>query len=181
MMASIKRIASGSVCAVVAIIAIVVSTNKVRTNEHGLALIGNAESCRREPYVCPAGVLTDGIGNTQGVKPGSRKSDSEIARDWARNILEAESCINVYFRGREMSDSAFSAMTSAAFNMGCYHLRFYKGTDGLYRPTSISKQANRGNWVEMCHQLTDFVNSGGKTLPGLVARRAKERSLCLEK
>lgn len=60
-MATIKRIASGSACAVAVIIAIVISAGNVRTSERGLELIGNAESCRRDPYACPAGVLTDGI------------------------------------------------------------------------------------------------------------------------
>ena len=82
--------ATGAVCSVAAIIAIVLNAGHVRTNERGLELIGNAEGCRRDPYVCPAAVLTDGIGNTHGVKPGVRKTDKQIAADWERNILEAE-------------------------------------------------------------------------------------------
>ena len=66
--------AVGAVCSVGAIIALVMSDGHVRTNQRGLELIGNAEACRRDPYVCPAGVLTDGIGNTHGVKAGTRKN-----------------------------------------------------------------------------------------------------------
>ncbi|EOX5553967.1 lysozyme [Yersinia enterocolitica] len=180
-MTSIRRVASATVCSVIVIIAIVVSNNKIRTTEQGLVIIGSAESCRREPYTCPAGLLTDGVGNTYGVKSGTRKSDKEIARDWQRNILEAEKCINTYFNGREMSDNAFSAMTSAAFNMGCYNLRFYKNSDGEYRQTSIHKHANSGSWLQMCNHLPDFANSRGTKLPGLVVRREQERVLCLTK
>lgn len=86
-MATIKRIASGSACAVAVIIAIVISAGNVRTSERGLELIGNAESCRRDPYACPAGVLTDGIGNTHGVKAGVIKTDTQIAEDWERTFL----------------------------------------------------------------------------------------------
>ncbi|CNK29659.1 Uncharacterised protein [Yersinia aldovae] len=42
MMASIKRIASGTVCSVIVIIAIVVSNDKIRTTEQGLVIIGGA-------------------------------------------------------------------------------------------------------------------------------------------
>lgn len=181
-MAAIRKVgADVAVCSVMAIIAIVVASGKVRTNEPGLELIGNAEACRREPYYCPAGVLSDGIGNTHDVKAGTRKTDQQIAADWQKNILDAEKCINTYFRGRDMSDNAFSAMTSAAFNMGCSSLRSYYSPARKARfETSISKYAQAGNWTMMCNHLPDFVNGGGKKLPGLVIRRDKEKALCLE-
>lgn len=174
---SIKQ-AAAPMCAVTAIIALVVSWGQVRTNAEGLALIGNAEDCRREPYRCPAGRLTDGIGNTHGVKPGTHKTDQQIAADWQRNILDAEHCINTYFRGHEMSDNTFSAMTSAAFTTGCYGLRTYKGKDGQRHETTLHKLAQQGKWREMCERLPEF-NSGGK-YPGLTKRREAERQLCLK-
>lgn len=181
-MTTLKRVAIGTACAVSAIIAIVVSNGTVRTSEKGLELIGNAEACRRDPYVCPAGVLTDGIGNTHGVKAGVIKTDAQIAADWENNILQAEKCINGFFRGRDMSDNAFSAMTSAAFNMGCLNLRtYYSEVQKKRIETSIHKYAQAGNWPMMCNHLPDFVSGNGKKLPGLVIRRDKERALCLTK
>jgi lysozyme len=82
-----KAGAAGIVCSVAAIIAIVLGNGHVRTNERGLELIGNAESCRRDPYVCPAGVLTDGMGNTHGVKPGTVKNDQQIAAEWENTSM----------------------------------------------------------------------------------------------
>lgn len=79
-----KSGAAGVVCSVATIIAIVINAGHVRTNERGLELIGNAESCRRDPYLCPAGVLTDGMGNTHGVKPGTIKNDQQIAAEWEK-------------------------------------------------------------------------------------------------
>src|SRR5476649_1188346 len=107
---AITKKAGAAVCSVMTIIAIVVASGQVRTNEPGLELIGNAESCRRDPYICPAGYRTDGIGNTHDVKAGTRKTDQQIAADWQQNILDVEKCINSYFRGRDMTDNAFSAM-----------------------------------------------------------------------
>lgn len=174
-----KRTTAGAVCSVGAIIALVLSMGLgVRTNKEGLELIGNAEACRRTPYMCPAGVLTDGVGNTHNVKPGTRKSDEQIASDWAANIRDAEHCINSQFRGAEMNDNQFSAMTSAAFNMGCRNLMSYTNAQGKRVPTTIWRHASAARWPEMCDRLLDFTKSGGKVLQGLVTRRGKEKALC---
>ena len=111
--------AVGAICSVAAIIAIVLGNGNVRTNERGLELIGNAEGCRRDPYLCPAAKLTDGVGNTHGVKTGVRKTDAQIAADWERNILDAERCVNSYGNGGNLSDDTVSAVTSITFNIGC--------------------------------------------------------------
>lgn len=161
----------GLVCSVAAIIAIVMSNGTVRTNKAGLELIGNAESCRREPYNCPAGILTDGIGNTHGVKSGTVKTNEQIAADWEKNILDAEACVNRYGNGRNIGDNAFSAMTSLTFNVGC----------GAIRTSTAFKLLNSGRTAEACNQLSRWVYSGKQLLPGLVIRRDKERTLCLTK
>ncbi len=181
-MATLKKAGiAGGVCSVMTIIGIVVSMGNIRTNEEGLEIMGNAESCRRAPYYCPAGDLTDGVGNTHGVYIGTVKTDKQIADDWTKNIQAAEKCINGYFNGMRMGDNAFSAMTSAAFNMGCVSLRTYYSPARKTRiETSIHKNAQKGNWPAMCNNLLDFVNGGGKKLPGLVVRREKEKALCLK-
>ena len=45
----------GAICAIAVMITIVMGNGNVRTNRAGLELIGNAEGCRRDPYMCPAG------------------------------------------------------------------------------------------------------------------------------
>lgn len=162
---------AGGLCSVAAIIAIVVSNGTVRTSEKGLELIGNAESCRRDPYVCPAGVLTDGIGNTHGVKAGVIKTDAQIAADWEKNILEAESCVNKFGNGKKLNQGQFDAVTSITFNAGCAQMQ--KST--MYRMLRDSK------FTEACNQFPRWTYGGGKQLPGLVTRRDKERALCLTK
>lgn len=168
-MATLKRVATGTACAVSAIIAIVVSNGTVRTSEKGLELIGNAESCRRDPYVCPAGVLTDGIGNTHGVKAGVIKTDTQIAANWEKNILQAESCVNKYGNGNKLNQGQFDAVTSITFNAGCPQMQ--KST--MYR------MLREGKFTEACYQFPRWTYGGGKQLPGLVIRREKEKALCL--
>ncbi|CFR18197.1 lysozyme [Yersinia frederiksenii] len=170
-MTTLKRVAIGTACAVSAIIAIVVSNGTVRTSEKGLELIGNAEACRRDPYVCPAGVLTDGIGNTHGVKAGVIKTDAQIAVDWEKNILEAERCVIRYANGNKLSQGAFDAATSITFNTGCPSMQ----------KSTMFQYFRAGNVIAACEQFTRWVYGGGKKLAGLVVRRDKERALCLTK
>ena len=170
-MASVSRKGVvGAACGVMSIIAILVSNGVVRTSEPGLELIGDAESCQRDPYVCPAGVLTDGIGNTHGVKPGVRKSDAQIAADWQRNILQAESCVNKYANGKKLNQGQFDAVTSITFNAGC----------GQMQKSTMFRMFRDGKFTEACNQFPRWVYGGGKKLPGLVIRREKEKAMCLK-
>ncbi|MEI9573161.1 lysozyme [Enterobacter kobei] len=164
--------AVGAICSVAAIIAIVLGNGNVRTNERGLELIGNAEGCRRDPYLCPAAKLTDGVGNTHGVKTGVRKTDAQIAADWERNILDAERCVNSYGNGGNLSDDTFSAVTSITFNIGCGTMR--KST--LYAFLREGPKA----WPSACNQFPRWVYAGKSILPGLVTRREAEKQLCMD-
>lgn len=164
-----KKIAADVVCSVSVIIGIVMNNGQVRTNQGGLELIGNAKSCRRAPYVCPAGILTDGIGNTHGVVDGTRKSDEQIAADWQKNILDAESCVDKYAAGKRLSDNSFSTAVSIAFNAGCPNIE----------ASTMFQLFRAGNIQAACEQFPRWVYSGEKKLPGLVVRRNKERALCL--
>lgn len=163
---------TGAICSIAAIITLVVNQHsEIRTPPEALQVIGDAEGCRRDPYMCPAGVLTDGVGNTHGVHPG--KSLEQIAADWSRNIAEAERCINKGYGGAAMSDATFGAMVSMAFNHGCQRLSYNRsGTK-----TTIKRLAEVGDWRGMCNQIQRW-DSGGKW-PGIIKRRAKERALCL--
>jgi len=165
-----KAGAAGIVCSVAAIIALVLGNGQVRTNERGLELIGNAESCRRDPYVCPAGVLTDGMGNTLGVKPGTVKNDQQIAAEWEKNILDAESCVIRYANGRNLSDDTFSAAVSVTFRAGC----------GNMRSSTMFSLFQKGDLKGACYQFPRWVYGGGRVLPGLVTRAGKEEALCLD-
>lgn len=165
-----KSGAAGIVCSVATIIAIVLNAGHVRTNERGLELIGNAESCRRDPYVCPAGVLTDGMGNTHGVKVGTIKNDQQIAAEWERNILEAEACVNRYANGKYLPDDTFSAAVSVTFRAGC----------GNMRSSTMFSLFRSGDLKAACYQFPRWVWGGGRILPGLVTRAGDEEALCLD-
>ncbi len=162
-----RKTAAGVICSVGVIIGIVMNNGQVRTNKAGLELISNAESCRRDPYVCPAGILTDG--NTHCVVDGSRKTNQQIAADWQKKILEAERCVDKYAGGKKLPSNPFSAAVSIAFNAGCPKVQ----------ASTMFQLLRSGNIQAACEEFPRWVYGGGKVLPGLVARREKESELCL--
>lgn len=171
----LKTRITGAVCSVVVIIGLSVQLypDKLRSSPEGQALIGNEEGCRRDPYCDGVGVLTVGMGSTGHVE-NRRYSDEEIAARWVKDVAGAEDCVNRYFRGKDMPQRPFEAMTSLVMNVGCYGVRWNRKA---VRPTQIYREAQAGNWVAMCHRIPDFPYSGGK--PVLAARRAREEAWCL--
>ncbi len=170
-MSNVKKGAAGAVCSVMVIIGLVLSSGEVKTSQAGLELIGNAEGCRRDPYKCPADVWTDGVGNTHGVKPGVRKTDQQIAKDWTGNIQVAERCVIRYANGDKLSQGAFDAATSITFNAGC----------AAMQKSTMFRLFRQGETAAACDQFPRWVYAGGVKLNGLVSRRDKERTLCLAK
>ena len=161
---------TGGACAVSAIIAMVLSMDTgLRINQAGLELIGNAESCRRDPYLCPARVLTVGIGSTGKVE-NRRYADKEIAEMWVTDIRAAEKCVNKYANGKRMTDNQLSAITSFAFNVGC----------GALQKSTLARYANREQWPQMCGELSKWVYIGKEKSNGLANRRALEVALCIK-
>lgn len=148
---------------------------EIRTSPQGLAIIGNAEGCRRDPYRCPANVLTVGVGSTEAsglpIDPKKRYTDREIANRWAADLQIAENCVNRYGNGTKMPQGAFDAMTSLTFNVGC----------GAMRKSTLFRLAQTGYSPKLCDEFPRWNKAGGKVLKGLVIRREKERALCLMK
>ncbi|HHW7447882.1 lysozyme [Pasteurella multocida] len=161
-------------CSVAMIIAVVMSDHsiEIRTGERGLEIIGNAEGCAREPYRCPADVLTVGIGSTElSGLPIERKrySDEEIAKRWVNDIKVAEKCVNNWANGKNLPQGAFEATVSITFNVGCSKLKY----------STLFKHAKNGDIQAMCDQFPRWKYANGKVLRGLEIRRQKERELCL--
>ncbi|MBV7387460.1 lysozyme [Pasteurellaceae bacterium TAE3-ERU1] len=141
--------------------------------EKGMELIGKVEGCRRDPYHCPSDVLTVGIGSTEAggepINPNKRYSDKEIAKRWAKDIQNAEQCVNRYANGAKLTQGQFEALTSLTFNVGC----------GRLKHSTIYRLAREGKQTELCNEFRRWIYAGGKPLQGLINRRERERDLCL--
>ena len=169
-MRNMKKIATSAICSVSVIIGIVLAnySDEIRTSKAGLEIIGNAESCIREPYYCPANILTVGIGSTGNVEQ-KRYTDEEIARRWVDDIKTAEMCVNRYANGFHLPQSIFDASVSITFNVGCSKMR----------TSTMFKHLNNGNYRSACNEFPRWNKAGGVVLNGLVNRREKEKALCL--
>ncbi len=64
-----------------------------------------------------------------------------------------------------------AALISFTFNIG----------DGAFEKSRLLKKLNAGDYAGAANQLDVWVHAGGKRLPGLVNRRAKEKALFLRK
>ncbi len=106
-----------AVAAVLAIAALLPQTPTLKTSAAGLALIADFEGCRLSAYQCSAGVWTNGIGHTAGVKPQTQISERQAAVNLVEDVMRVEKgiarCMPV-----AMPQPVYDAVVSFAFNVG---------------------------------------------------------------
>jgi lysozyme len=141
--------------------------------KEGLTLIKRFEGFRGSAYRCPAGVWTIGYGHTSAAGPPRVIQGSEMSLGDADTVLAAD--VGVFAAAvrkglkRELSDVQFSALVSFAYNVGV----------GAFQSSSVLKAVNAGDFEAVPRRLQLWVKGGGRTLPGLVKRRAAESELFL--
>jgi lysozyme len=143
----------------------------MRITEEGLALIKRFEGFRSRAYRCSAGVWTIGYGHTSMAGAPEVTPDLEVSRADAEVILRrdvAKFAEGVAARiARKLTAPQFSALVSFAYNVGL----------GNFAKSSVLKAVNAGDFDAVPRRLQMWVKAGGRTLPGLVRRRAAEAEL----
>ena len=139
--------------------------------EEGLALIRRLEGFRSEAYRDAVGVWTIGYGHTSMAGPpavtaGLRITAEEGAAILARDVEAVAQGVRRAVTA-ELTGNQFSALVSFAYNVGL----------GAFRASSVLKTVNAGAFADVPARLALWVKAGGKTLPGLVRRRALEGEL----
>ncbi|MCE4222125.1 lysozyme [Methylobacterium sp. C25] len=76
-----------------------------------------------------------------------------------------EKCIT-----REILDPTYVAFLDLAYNIG----------SGAFCRSTVVRKFNAGDRRGACDALLLFNKAGGKVIPGLTARRERERALCLK-
>jgi len=175
----VKRLVKKCAIGVVVALGIALAPEALRTSREAQEKIAGWEDCYLTPYYCPAGVATVGIGSTGNVTARQYTAE-EVAQRWINDMQRAEKCVNLNFEGEQMPQRVFEATTDAAFNVGCTGLMWFTDGQGRKQKTTIWRNAQAHNWTGVCDRLTDFVNSGGRRLPGLVNRRTDFKKWCSE-
>lgn len=142
----------------------------MKISDEGLALIKEAEGFREKAYLCPAGVWTIGYGHTGGVKAGQTVSRTEAERLLRADVAATERGVSALAAdaGVELSQRQFDALVSFAFNVGL---------DALQRSTLWRKVAKDPADATIATEFGKWIYAGGRKLPGLIKRRAKEAEL----
>lgn len=132
------------------------------------------------PYLCPAGVPTQGYGTV--FRPDGRKvamDDPPITQQTAEQWLKVD-LLNTYAPGvvrqcpilltlalRENDWAKINAIIDFAYNLGV----------GRLQTSTLKRKINAQDWQGAKEQLMLWTRGGGRVLPGLVRRRQAECAL----
>jgi lysozyme len=137
-----------------------------RINAAGLALIKEFEGCRLEAYRDAVGIWTIGYGSTgPHVHPNSRITPQEAEALLLSDLERFERAVDE--ASPQATDNQFAAMVALAFNIGI---------SALLRST-VLREHKAGNHEAAARAFGLWSKAGGKTLAGLVRRRAAESDL----
>lgn len=135
-------------------------------NEAGLAIVKDSEGLRLKAYVCPAGVLTIGYGSTgKHVKPGMVITEAEAEKLLRDDLARFERFVEM--RCGPSNDNQFSALVSFAFNVG----------EQALATSTLRRFHTAGDYANAAKQFARWNKAGGRVLPGLTKRRAREAAL----
>lgn len=140
-------------------------------NQAGRNLIKTFEGCRLEAYRDSVGVWTIGYGHTsmagppgvaRGMKISQGEADALFDADVGKFAAQVEKLIKT-----PLNDFQFSAIVSLAYNIGL----------GNLRNSSALRAINTGRLDLVPGRIQLWTKAGGRTLAGLVKRRAAEAAL----
>lgn len=138
----------------------------MHTSQKGLDLIKSFEGLRLSAYKCPADVWTIGYGTTAGVKPGQTITKERAEELLREDLKRFEGYVDRLVKV-PLTQGQYDALVSFVYNLG---------PDALEKSTLLD-QLNLGDYDSAAEQFGRWVKAGGKTLAGLVRRRAAERAL----
>ena len=129
-----------------------------------------AEGFHQKVYTDPIGLPTVCVGHMdKALKKGETFSIEEcmamFATDWKKHQAQLDSVVKVPYK----SEWQRQALTDFTFNVGL----------GNVKSSTLIKLVNQGRHKAACEQLSKWVKAGGKTLKGLVTRRANTMPYCL--
>lgn len=136
----------------------------MKISQKGLEIIKKHEGCRLKAYLDPVGIPTIGYGHTAGVKMGQTITQAQADAYLVQDAGTAERAVFRYDSTYHWNQNQFDALVSFTFNCGSGNL------DKLLA-------GGKRTVEEVSAKLPSYCKAGGRTLPGLVRRRAEEKAL----
>jgi lysozyme len=145
----------------------------MQLSDNGLRLIKGFEGYHRllpdgscTTYYCPANVLTLGYGCTVGIKEGDTWTEAQAEDALRKEIAKHEAAVTRLVTV-ELNQNQADALISFSYNCG----------SGALATSTLLKRVNAQDWAAAGREFGRWNKGGGKVLPGLVARRAREAAL----
>ncbi len=142
----------------------------MKTSQAGIDVIKSFEGCELTAYVCPAGVLTIGVGHTgPDVKPGMTITQARADELLAQDLVRFEQAVDRLIDPTQQQ-CQFDAIVSFTFNVG----------EGALEGSTLRRRMNAGEDLNTVarEELPKWVKgAGNEPLPGLVRRRDAEVAL----
>jgi lysozyme len=141
-------------------------------SDAGLALIKSHEGCMLQSYPDPgtgADPWTIGYGHTGAeVVPGLI---------WTQEQCDAQLQADMVSRERTVSRFVLAPITQNSFDALCSFV--YNVGQGAFVGSTMLKKINAHDYAGAADQFQFWNKSGGRVMPGLIARRADEAKLFL--
>lgn len=140
-----------------------------------LALIRRFEGMYLEPYLCPAGIPTIGVGATY-YEDGTRVqlTDAPITREraealllWHVKTVYLPAVLKLCPAIIHETPGRVAALIDWTFNLGA----------GNLRASNLRRRVNAAAWDLVPDELRKWNKAGGRVLRGLVIRRDAEAAL----
>ena len=126
------------------------------------------EGSLHKAYYDAKGVLTIGYGytgkiNGKKIKIGDTITEAQATKYLEQEITKAQNVIKDKVKV-PLSQNMFDALTSFVYNVG----------SGNFGSSTLLKLLNKGDYIGASEEFKKWRRSGGKILPGLIARRKEE-------
>ena len=140
----------------------------------GIDLISNFEGLKLKAYHDSAGVCTIGFGTTVYPNGTRVQLNDQCSVEQAKNFMHHDlarfekavrSSVKV-----TLNQNQFDALVSLSYNIGV----------GAFNNSTLLKLLNQNDYVGASHQFDVWIKAGGKTVQGLVNRRAVEKAYFLK-
>lgn len=121
-------------------------------------------------YQDPIGIVTACSGHTATAVLGKPYTKAECERLLQQDLSEHAEGVLDCTPGLKGHIPQLAAAVSFAFNVGV----------SKYCGSTMARKFNADDYTGACAELDKWVYAGGQKLPGLVARRAAEKDLCMD-